>query len=107
MRTAERVRSDTPWIAILCLTAAFQFFRGAPADGAVFLGAAVVLALDLLGLLRFTRAWCSPRTIVAYSVGVVLVALLAFLPRYSFADGVIVIGVGLTLIPFTWPNPVR
>ncbi|HEY5221440.1 MAG TPA: hypothetical protein VIJ18_00090 [Microbacteriaceae bacterium] len=104
-RVGRRVRSDAPWIAILCLTSAFQFFRGAPADGAVFLGAAVVLTLDVLGLLRFTRSWRSPRTVVAYSVGVILVALLTFLPRYSFADGVIVAGVGLTLIPFAWPNP--
>ncbi|WP_308465727.1 hypothetical protein [Rathayibacter soli] len=102
---AQRMRADVPWIAILCLTSAFQFFRGAPADGAVFVGAALALTLDTFGLLRFARLARTPRTVVAFSVGVILVAFLTFLPRFSFADGVIVVGVGVTLIPFAWSEP--
>lgn len=103
-RIRTRTLRDAPWIGILALTSGFQFFRGAPADGVVFAAAAAALTLDLTGVLRFARtAWLPPR-VVAFSVGVVIVALLAMLPRYSFADGVIVAGIGLSVIPFAWPN---
>jgi hypothetical protein len=100
-----RTRHDAPWIGILGLTSCFQFFRGAPADGAVFLAAALALTLDTLGALRFAHTARMPRRLVAFSVGAIIVALLTLLPRYSFADGVIIAGIGLTLIPFAWPNP--
>ncbi|TAM66174.1 MAG: hypothetical protein EPN48_17675 [Microbacteriaceae bacterium] len=102
---AGRLRADSPWIGILGLTSIFQFIRGAPTDGVVFLGASLLLVLDALGLLRFAHAVRTPRTIVTYSVGVFVVALLALLPRYGLADGVIVVGVGITLIPFAWSDP--
>jgi len=104
-RIVARLHSDWPWIGILALTSGFQFFRGAPADGVVFLLAAAALVLDVAGLLRFARTAQLPRRTVGFSVGAVVVALLTMLPRYSFADGVIVAGIGLTLIPFAWPDP--
>lgn len=103
-RIGSRARDDAPWIGILALTSAFQFFRGAPADGVIFAAAALALTVDLTGLLRFARTARMPRRLAAFSLGIVIVALLTLLPRYSFADGVIVVGIGLTLIPFAWPN---
>jgi hypothetical protein len=108
--TTARIRArtvrDAPWIGILALTSGFQFFRGAQADGLWFAAAAAALALDLTGARRFARTPRLPPRVVAFSVGVVIVALLTLLPRYSFADGVIVVGIGLSVIPFAWPNPV-
>jgi hypothetical protein len=103
-RIRSRTLRDAPWIGILALTSGFQFFRGAPADGVVFAAAAAALIVDLTGALRFARTARQPPRVVAFSVGVVIVALLTLLPRYSFADGAIVVGIGLSVIPFAWPN---
>lgn len=101
------LRDDAPWIAILCLTSGFQFFRGAPADGAVFVAAALALALDSLGLLRFLGSARFPRAAVGYTIGAAIVVVIAALPRFSIAAGVIVAGVGLAVIPFAWSDPAR
>lgn len=101
------LREDAPWITILCLTSGFQFFRGAPLDGAVFAAAAIALGLANLGLLQFVGSTRVARPVLGYAVGALIVVVVALLPRFSLADGVIVIGVGLTAIPFAWSDQGR
>jgi len=101
-----RLRTNAAWIGILALTSGFQFFRGAPMDGMVFGVAAALLIGDVFGLLSFVRIPSPrPRRWVSIAAGVVLTLLLTFLPRYSIADGIILVAIGLTLMPFVWADP--
>jgi hypothetical protein len=102
------VRSDAPWIAILALTAFFQFLRGAPVDGVIFLAVALALVADATGLLR--RLPLRPHVVrraTTVVVVIVLAVLLTALPRYSVADGVIVAAVGVTALLLAWPGDDR
>lgn len=101
-----RLRTNLPWIAILGLTSGFQFFRGAPTDGMVFGIAGLVLVADIFGLMSFVRIPSPrPRGGVTLTVGIVLTLLLTLLPRYSVTDGILLVGIGLTLVPFVWAEP--
>jgi hypothetical protein len=101
-----RLRTNAPWIGVLVLTCGFQFFRGAPMDGMVFAVAGLLLIADLFGVLSFVRIPSPrPRRVVSIGAGVVLALLLTFLPRYSVADGIVLVAIGLTLVPFVWADP--
>lgn len=101
-----RLRTNGAWIGILALTSGFQFFRGAPMDGMVFGVAGLLLVADVFGLLSFVPILSPrPRRDVTVVAGVVLTALLTLLPRYSVADGIILVAIGLTLVPFVWAEP--
>lgn len=101
-----RAKTSAAWVAILAITAGFQFFRGASIDGTVFTVAAIALIVDIIGLpARF--AFRPPRVRKGVVVGAcaLTAAALVLLPRYSVADAVIVVAVGLAVVPFMWAIP--
>lgn len=100
------------WLLVLVLTAVFHFLRGAPVDAWIFLGGAVVIALDGLGWLRIPlRAMPDRETlsrrIVAYTLIGVAAVTFAFAPLYGGVDTAIVIGIGVLLLPVVWADRPR
>jgi hypothetical protein len=95
------------WIGILSLTGAFHVFRGAPLDGLIFIGGALVLGVDALGWLRFgplTRERSTRRILVMVLMAVALLVL-ALAPLYGGLETIVVVAIGLVLIPVVWPQP--
>lgn len=99
-------RLAQPWTVILVITGLFQVFRGAPIDGAFFLGIAALLLADELGLvvLPATRV---PRRGLLAGAAIVLGALLVLAERHGLVEGLLVSGIGLTVLLFVWPQPER
>ncbi|GAB3577624.1 hypothetical protein GCM10027406_12370 [Leifsonia lichenia] len=100
------------WLLVLVLTAVFHFLRGAPVDAWIFLGGAVVIALDGLGWLRIPlRALPDRETlsrrIVAYTLIGVAAVTFAFAPLYGGIDTAIVVGLGVLLLPVVWTDRAR
>ncbi len=94
----------TPWTLILIITGLFQVFRGAPIDGAFFLGIGAVLIADAAGLMHLAGTG-QPRLVVLLCAAAVLGTLMAFAPRHGIVEGVIVAGVGLSVLVFAWRAP--
>jgi hypothetical protein len=98
------------WIAVLSLTGAFHFIRGAPFDAWIFLAGAAVITLDALGWLqvpltgRIDRL-ARPRRLLAFVLVGVASAVLALSPLYGGADTAIVVGLGLLMLPVVWADP--
>ncbi len=95
------------WVTILALTAIFHFIRGAPADGAIFLIAALVLALDAFGWVRiapFDRERHPRRLLFVVLIGVAAIVL-GLAPLYGGVESVGVVAIGIALIPMVWPQP--
>ncbi len=95
------------WIAILSLTGTFHLFRGAPFDGAIFFGGALVLLADAFGWLRFgslSRERRTRRVVVLVVLAVVLLVL-ALAPLYGGVETVVIVAIGLALVPIVWPQP--
>lgn len=99
--------ADWVWIGVLALTAAFQFGRGAPVDGAVFAGASVLLTLDTLGLLPPLAAIRLPARWVLLSVALVCAAVLIVAPLAGTVAGACIVLIGFACMPFVWPGDVR
>lgn len=95
------------WIAILALTGAFHVFRGAPVDGLIFLGGALVIAADALGWLGFRalNRERHPRRILVVVLMAVLLLVLALAPLYGGVETVVVVAIGIVLMPIVWPQP--
>jgi hypothetical protein len=106
-RRSTRVRiTILAWIAILFLTGVFQFYRGAVADGIVFLAMAAALLVGETGILnRFDRPHWRPRRIVVIIALVIAAAVLVLTPRHGLADGVVVVASGVLVFVVAWPNP--
>ncbi len=93
------------WVGVLTLTAAFQWLRGAPADGIAFAAMALLLAADALGLLAWMsfRAPAVPRIIVI-ALAVVLGLIVVIAPMESTLDRVTLILIGVGLFVLVWPD---
>jgi hypothetical protein len=106
-RRSTRVRiTILAWIAILFLTGVFQFYRGAVADGIVFLAMAAALLVGETGILnRFDRLYWRPRRVVVIIALVIAAAVLVLTPRHGLADGAVVVASGVLVFVVAWPNP--
>jgi hypothetical protein len=102
-RTALVRRIVRPWTLIVVATGLFQVFRGAPVDGAFFLAIAALLVADDLGIVALP-ALRMPRMAVLVGVGFVLGVLLVLAPRHGIIEGVIVSGIGLSVLVYAWPD---
>jgi hypothetical protein len=101
---ASRLRADWWWIAILVLCGSFQIYRGAPIDGAFFLGAGLALLADAAGWLRALERYPLPRVRLAAQValGAIVVAVITFAPQWGVADLAVVCVVGATALVVAW-----
>jgi len=102
-----RVRSraalgSLPWIAIVALTAAVQFVRAAPIDGAVFGIVAVALLADALGLVPRVGPIARPGRLPVLAGAVAACLLLALTPRHGIVDGIVLAGLGIVVIVASW-----
>ncbi len=107
VRSSRLLRIIAPWTAILLVTGAFHFYRGAPVDAVVYLAVAAALIVDALGWLRGAPSFRLPPTAATIGVSVVLGALLVISPRHGVVDGVVVTGIGLTVLPLAWSGVPR
>ncbi|MDQ1569505.1 MAG: hypothetical protein QOF79_179 [Actinomycetota bacterium] len=89
----------------MVLTGSFQFYRGAVADGIVFIALAVALIADSLGWLpRFrARERKLPRLILVLALAVAA-AVLALTPRHGIADGIVLAISGILVLIVAWPD---
>lgn len=94
-------RLAQPWTLILIITGLFQMFRGAPVDGAFFLGIATLLLADALGWLHL-NGLPRPRTGWLLVAAVPLAVVLVLAPRHGVVDGIIVSGIGLSALLIGW-----
>ncbi len=95
------------WLAILAVTGSFHLFRGAPVDGVIYFGGALVLLADTFGWLDFgplNRERATRRVLVMVLLAV-LVLVLALAPLYGGVDTVVVVAIGVALMPIVWPQP--
>ncbi|NEM92398.1 hypothetical protein [Galbitalea soli] len=101
--------ADGTWVFVVAFTAAFHFYRGAPIDGVLFGGVALLLALDALGAFRRARfgTWHPPiRAITLVAAGAA--AVLALTPRHGVADAVALGAAGILVGAAAWPdNPAK
>jgi hypothetical protein len=103
-----RARVSLPvaaWIVILILTGGFQFYRGAVADGCVFIAMAVALVLDLTGAFPAfrSREW-RPSRIITVLVLAGAAAVLALTPRHGLPDEIVLIVSGVLVFLVAWPD---
>jgi hypothetical protein len=93
------------WILILILTGSFQFYRGAPVDGIVFMAMAAALIADAIDLIPPIRSqdW-RPSRIVTVVVLALTAAVLALTPRQGIADGVVLVVTGALVFVVAWPD---
>lgn len=96
-------RLARPWTVILVITGLFQIFRGAPVDGAFFLTVAVVLVVDEFGRVPLPVVGLPRRWVLAVSAAV-LGTLLVLAPRHGLIEGLLVSGIGLSVLLFAWPD---
>jgi hypothetical protein len=96
-------RLARPWTIILVITGLFQVFRGAPVDGAFFLVVAAVLVADEFGWVALPAVGL-PRMRVLAGAAAVLGALMVLAPRHGLVEGLVVSGIGLSVLLFAWPD---
>jgi hypothetical protein len=84
-------------------TGLVQVFRGAPVDGAFFVAIAALLVADELGIVALP-ALRMPRMAVLVGAGFVLGVLLVLAPRHGIIEGVLVSGIGLSVLVYAWPD---
>ena len=103
-RFVSRLRLDWWWIAILVICGSFQIYRGAPVDGAFFLGAGAALLADAAGWLAKADRYRLPRVRFAAQValGAIAVAVITFAPPWGIADVLVVGVVGVTALIVGW-----
>jgi hypothetical protein len=93
------------WILILILTGGFQFYRGAIADGIVFLAMAVALIVGKTGILRRLDGQAlRPRRLVVAIVLAIDAVVLVFTPRHGIGDGIVIAVTGVLVFLVAWPN---
>jgi hypothetical protein len=105
-RTRRSVRiTILAWIAILVLTASFQFYRGALPDAIVFLGMAAALLVGETGILsRLDGRAIRPRRVVVAVIAAADALVLVFTPRHGYADGIALAVTGVLVFIVAWPN---
>ena len=100
------LRIVSPWTIILVITGCFHFFRGAIADGVVFLAVAAGLIADAAGILPFGRTPAvgrPPRAVLAVAAVVVGLPLL-LAPLFGIVDVFVLAAVGVATMTIAWPN---
>jgi hypothetical protein len=100
------LRVVSPWTIILIITGCFHLFRGAIADGVIFLAVAVALIADAAGLFGFGRAPAPcrpPRVVLAVAAAVVGVPLL-LAPLFGIVDLFVLLAVGVVTLMIAWPD---
>ena len=105
-RRSVRLRLvSAAWIAILVLTGAFQVYRQAFADAAVFILLAAALVVGETGILsRLDGRTIRPRKIaIAIAVAIDAVVLVVT-PRHGYADGIVLAISGVLVFIVAWPN---
>lgn len=102
-KTITLRRLAQPWTLILVVTGLFQFFRGAPVDGAFFLGVAILLLADAVGWLP-RRGVRQPRAVWLLGAAIPLAIVLVLAPRHGVVEGIIVSGIGVSTLLLGW-NP--
>ena len=95
---------SAPWIAILALTAAVQFIRGAPVDGMVFGLVAVALLADASAVLPRVGPLARPGRLPVLVGALAAAALLALTPRHGVVDGIVLAGIGVATALVGWPG---
>lgn len=105
-KTITLRRLAQPWTLILVVTGLFQFFRGAPVDGAFFLGVAVLLLADAVGWLP-RAALSRPRAAWLLIAAIPLGIALVLAPRHGLVEGIIVAGIGVSTLLLGWGPPAR
>jgi hypothetical protein len=105
-KTVTLRRLAQPWTLILVVTGLFQFFRGAPVDGAFFLGVAILLLADAVGWLpqsgrRHPRPF-KPRVAWLLGAAVPLAIVLVLAPRHGVVEGIVVSGIGVSALLLGW-----
>ena len=105
-RRSVRLRLvSAAWIAILVLTGAFQLYRRAFADAAVFILLAVALVIGETGILsRLDGRAIRPRRIAITIAGAIDAVVLVFTPRHGYADGIVLAISGVIVFIVAWPN---
>jgi hypothetical protein len=100
-KTITLRRLAQPWTLILVVTGLFQFFRGAPVDGAFFLGVAILLLADAVGWLPQSGPR-RPRVAWLLGAAVPLAIVLVLAPRHGVVEGIIVSGIGVSTLLLGW-----
>jgi hypothetical protein len=105
-KTITLRRLAQPWTLILIVTGLFQFFRGAPVDGAFFLGIAALGLADAVGWLprsglRRPRLF-TPRASWLLAVAIPLGIALVLAPRHGVVEGIVVTGIGASTLLLGW-----
>lgn len=96
------IRSAAPWVVVCAITAAVQYARGAPVDGAVFSVVAVALGIDAVSR-RVEKARMRPPTRLGMTVIVVIAGVaLVLAPRHGPVSGIVVIALGVAVLPIAW-----
>ena len=105
-RRSVRLRLvSAAWIAILVLTGAFQLYRQAFADSAVFIALAAALVVGETGILsRLDGRAIRPRRIAITVAGAIDAIVLVFTPRHGYADGIVLAISGVLVFIVAWPN---
>jgi hypothetical protein len=105
-RVNEFLRVVSPWTIILIITGCFHLFRGAIADGVIFLAVAVALIADGAGDFRFGRAPAPgrpPRVVLVLAAAVAGVPLL-LAPLFGIVDLFVLLAVGVATFVIAWPD---
>jgi hypothetical protein len=100
-KTVTLRRLAQPWTLILVVTGVFQFFRGAPVDGAFFLGVAILLLADAVGWLP-QAGLRQPRVAWLLGAAVPLAIVLVLAPRHGVVEGIVVSGIGVSTLLLGW-----
>ncbi len=93
---------SAPWIAIVSLTAAVQFVRAAPVDGAVFAVVALALLADAVGIVPRVAPIARPGIVPVLAAALAAALLLALTPRHGVVDGIVLVGVGAAALLAGW-----
>ena len=93
------------WIAILVFTGAFQLYRHAFADAAIFIALAAALVVGETGILSRLDGWAiRPRRIAVATALAIDAIVLVFTPRHGYADGIVLAISGVLVFIVAWPN---
>jgi hypothetical protein len=105
-RRSVRLRLvSAAWIAILVLTGAFQLYRQAFADSAVFIALAAALVVGETGILSRLDGRAIRRRRIAITIAAAIDAIvLVFTPRHGYADGIVLAISGVLVFVVAWPN---
>jgi hypothetical protein len=104
--SAARLRAvASPWTVILILTGGFQYYRGAPVDGTIFIALAAALVLDALGLIPLDAVHARrPARSLVFVIALVFTTLLVLAPPNGLIDQLTLAIIGLAALAVAWPE---